>query len=107
MSLKTSVEPRVSEVVRMWLGSRSPAPAAGRVVRVAWVVAGRIWGFGRWVEGGMEIVRVAVARWQSQRRGRRMDMIGVRECECTGVVLKWKFTYGVIVLVWRWKLEVS
>jgi hypothetical protein len=55
----------------------------------------------------MEIVRVAVARWQSQRRGRRMDMIGVRECECTVVVLKWKFTYGVVVLVWRWKLEVS
>lgn len=64
----------------------------------------RVWEVGG---GGMEIVRVAVARWQSQRRGRRMDMIGVRECECTVVVLKWKFTYGVVVLVWRWKLEVS
>jgi hypothetical protein len=43
------------------------------VVRVAWVVAGREWGLGRRVDGGMEMVSEAAAKWQSHAaRKKRM-----------------------------------
>lgn len=43
-----------------------------RVVRVAWVEAGRELGLGRWVEGGIVIVREEAAE-RAERRKRRRD----------------------------------
>lgn len=51
-SWNTNVAERVSDADRMW-----SFPLEGRVVRVAWLVAGRTCGFGRELETGMVIVK--------------------------------------------------
>lgn len=62
-----------------------------RVVRVAWVPAGRTLGFGSRAEGGMVIVREEERMEVARRRGERRDgmrrMVKGRECGGGGVVV--------------------
>jgi hypothetical protein len=66
---KTNVDEEVSGTVRMFF-----AEDEERVVSVACVPAGRAFGFGRRVDGGMVMVRedaAVVAAWRSGRKRKR------------------------------------